>query len=254
MPFSASAVNLSQDRLEKVSDVYGLPIEAPERLSPDILDSLVEDAENNRLVSSSEKYVKIVVDENNDLKMEESTYNEYLYDIRTRANDTDTSSGWMKFYTSVFEVNNTTGQASCAFTWLTPPSPRMTDVIGLSLTQGTFDYNTANGFYLHTSPNDNYEHQFTAGEITESGHSVICEVDLRNSDYISGTYDYMFIRANFAKEGTSEGVNGTYGHQKVGLALGLEFSLSRNGILSWSSSLQIATYYTQDKGYVSIRW
>ena len=77
---------------------------------------------------------------------------------------------------------------------------------------------------------------------------------LRLSDYVYDTHDYAFLRFNFTKEGTSEGVNGTYAHQKLSIAFNPSFSIDRYGVISASGGFSIVNYYVQEKGYVSINW
>lgn len=111
-----------------------------------------------------------------------------------------------------------------------------------------------NGFYTHTSPNDNYTQNYSASSFNQEGHSVSCKVDLRLSDYVSQTSDFMFLRADFYKEGNSEGVNSVYAHKKLGVSINPSFSLSRSGVFSIAGGINIYTYYQQDKGYISIYW
>lgn len=248
------AIEASNDQFTTISNAFGIPIDALYNLDSETINSLYTDAVNNKLVSSNDTYVKIETTETGDMIMYEATYNQYLQETRSRIGKTDESSGWMRFHTTVFEVDSRTGQASCAFTWLTPPSPRMRDVIGVSLRQGTVNYDTANGFYTHRSPNDNYSYTFKASDMEETGAGVTVNFQLRISDYVNDTSDYAILRFNFTKEGTSEGVNGAYAHQKISLALNPSFSINRNGIISASGGISLVSYYIQEKGYVSINW
>lgn len=249
-----SAHGSESKNLAIISEVFGIPVSILETLDADTQTSLLADATNNRLVSSAETYVKITIDENNNTIMEEASYSDYLTETKTRVSNTDETSGWMRFHTSVLEVDDTTGQATCAFTWLTPPPERFTDVVGLALAQGTVKMNTSEGFYRYVSPIESYHYDFTSADITEHGHGITCEVNLPASDYSYGTTDFIFLSTHFYKEGNSEGVVGTYAHKRLALALGLDFSIDRAGAISWSSSLSIVTYFTQESGYVSIEW
>ena len=258
MLYSVSIPALAYDNetLKKISDTFGIPIEALETLDDTTLQSLANDAQNNPVVSSETVYVKISEDTNGNISMEESTYSEYINEqqqSRGSANNTDSSSGWMQFHLTISDINSDTGQAACAFTWLTPPSPRLADVVGISLRQGTLDYNTSNGFYSHVSELENYSHTFTRSELEESGYGVTVEFNLRTTDVISQR-DYVFLRANFSKVSGSEGLNGTYAHKKFGLSFNPTFSINRNGEISISGGLNITTYYTQETGYVSTNW
>lgn len=250
----AFAIEASNDRFTTISNAFGIPTDALYTLDSATINSLYIDAVNNTLISSNDTYVKVETTEAGDMIMYEATYNQYLQETSSRISKTDESSGWMRFHTTVFEVDSRTGQASCAFTWLTPPSPRMKDVIDVSLRQGTVNYDTANGFYTHSSPNDNYSYTFKARDMEETGAGVTANFKLRLSDYVYDTHDYAFLRFNFTKEGTSEGVNGTYAHQKLSIAFNPSFSIDRYGVISASGGFSIVNYYVQEKGYVSINW
>jgi hypothetical protein len=63
----------------------------------------------------------------------------------------------------------------------------------------------------------------------------------------------MFMKANIYKEGRSEGLNGTYGHQRVSMALSPSFNIDRSGVLS-CVGVNIGMTYDQFKGYTSIAW
>ena len=75
--------------------------------------------------------------------------------------------------------------------------------------------------------------------------SIICAYD---------TNDFAFLSLNFTKEGNSEGVNGSYAHQKVSITFSPSFSIDRVGKISLSGGFNIVSYYVQDTGYVSINW
>ena len=67
-------------------------------------------------------------------------------------------------------------------------------------------------------------------------------------------HDFAFLSLNFTKEGNSEGVNGSYAHQKVSITFSPSFSIDRVGKISLSGGFNIVSYYVQDTGYVSINW
>lgn len=254
LSITAFAAAPSENQLSQISDGFGIPMDVLADLNSETIRSLYEDVSTNKFISASDSYIKIITQESGEVIMREGTYAEYLRDMSDRVNNTDESSGWMKFHTTVYEVNSTTGLASCAFTWLTPPTPRMTDVIGVSMRNGTTQYNTTKGFYRHSSPNDNYEYTFQAKDIRESGEGATAKFKLRLSDYTYDTNDFVFLSLNFTKEGNSEGVNGSYAHQKVSITFSPSFSIDRVGKISLSGGFNIVSYYVQDTGYVSINW
>lgn len=261
MMFSLSATGFAASatpNLNEVSQTYGIPVEVLETLDQPMLQSLINDMTNYDVVSSESKYIKIITNNKTETSRTiEGSYEQYISEIMSPIpfiSDTDESSGWLRIHTTVIDKNNTTGQASCAFTWLTPPSPRQTDVMGLALTQGTFVHNSANGFYTHTSPNKDRTINYSSRSFDQEGHSINCKVKLELSDYLSEANDFMFLRSDFYKEGNSEGVNGVYGHKKWGLSINPSFSLSRAGVFSISGGFEFVDYYQQEKGYVSIHW
>lgn len=253
IPIPAFAAN-NNSGLEKISDGFGIPVEVLEGLDSETIQSLYHDVTTNRLVSAADSYIKVVETESGDIIMEEASYEQYLSEKMSRVGKTDESSGWMRFQTTVYEVDSTTGLAACAFTWLTPPSPRMTDVVGISLRNGTTKAGTTNGFYSHTSPNDDYDYTFTDSDIRETGAGATATFKLRRSDYVSEANDFVFLRLNFTKDGAAEGVNGTYAHQKISIVFSPSFSIDRLGAISLSGGFNIVNYYAQDTGYVDITW
>lgn len=245
----------AENTLEKISSGYGIPIHVLKTLDPEMIQSLYNDVTSNKLISSTDTYVKVTTSDAGDIVMEKASFKQFLNETKGKtASNTDASSGWMKFHLTVYEINSTTGQATCAFTWLTSPSPRMKDAVGVSLRNGTVIHNTANGFYNHTAPKVNYTYDFKASDIEETGAGATAKFRLRLCNYISGITDYAFLRVNFTKEGNSEGVNGTYAHQKISISLNPSFSINRSGRISISGSTGITNNYTQETGYVSIVW
>ena len=93
-----------------------------------------------------------------------------------------------------------------------------------------------------------------AKDIRESGEGATAKFKLRLSDYTYDTNDFAFLSLNFTKEGNSEGVNGSYAHQKVSITFSPSFSIDRVGKISLSGGFNIVSYYVQDTGYVSINW
>lgn len=256
IPVSASGV--SDDMYDAISERYGIPLDVVRSLNEEMLLELYEDVENNRLVGSEQSYIKITETDDGSVTMQESSFEQYLSEIATQASneeqDEDESSGWMRLVTTVSEVDYNTGEAACAFTWLTSPSPRFKDVVGVSLRQGTMDMNTATGFYAHSSPDvSGYIYEFQPADINERGAGATARFKLKITDYISGVSDTAFLKIRFTKEGNSEGVNGTYAHQTISLVINPSFSIDRNGVIT-PSGLEFLQHYKQASGYVSINW
>ncbi len=231
-------------------------------LDKETLQSFKINVANERLVSSNEAYIKVIVDENGEMKMEEGSILEYLTESQTLKSNTNvsinsstnTDRGWIRIFTSVFEMNPTTGRATAGFTWLTTPSPRMRAVVGIGLRSGVVTSGTTSGFYNHTSPNKSYNYKFKSIDINETGVGTTANYRLTTSDYLSEANDYTFIQTNFTKEGNSEGATATYGHQRFQISVTPSFSIDRNGVISFSGSISFLTYYRQASGYASINW
>lgn len=247
--------DVGNDRLMEISEGFGIPMDVLYDLDSETVDSLYEDVANNRLVGASTSYAKIYTTESGEVVMEPASYQEYLSRSGPPKTDTDESSGWMRFYTTVYEVDDNTGLASCSYTWLTPATPRLTDVVGISLRNGTVDNDTTSGFYRHSTSNGSETNPFGAADIDEHGGGVVASFRLAGADDFSTEGDYAFIRVNFTKEGNAEGVNGSYAHQRIKFSFNPSYSIDREGWISFAGGLpNISTYYVQDCGYVSITW
>lgn len=238
----------------QISETFGITSEELALLDPQIIQSLYNDILTGDLVATQETYIKITTNEAGQISMEESSYLDYMAETHGRITNPDSSSGWMRFDTSVISYDSKSGSAYCHFTWLTPPSFRMTDIVGVSLRQGTLDYNTAYGYYSHHSPNDDYIYNFKASDISETGAGATATFKLRYSDYTYEASDAAFLSLRFTKDGPSEGVNGSYAHQGVAFSFSPSFSIDQFGDISASSGVNISPFFTQAKGYVSIRW
>lgn len=218
---------------------------------------------NEKHFSSNESYIKVTIDENNEMHMEESSLSEYLMESQLMKSDTgvsinsstNTNRGWINIFTSVFERTATTGRATASFTWLTPPSPRMRAVVGIGLRNGVVISNTTSGYYYHTSPDKTYKYTFNASDIGESGGGTTANYRLTTSNYLSEARDFTFIQVNFMKEGNSEGATANYAHQKIQISWTPTFAISRDGMFSLSGGISFLTYYKQTLGgYASISW
>ena len=251
---TAFATGPSQNQLSQISNGFGIPMDVLRMLDSETICSLYEDVSTNKFISASDSYIKIITKESGETFMREGTYAEYLQDISNRVNGTDESSGWMRFHTTVYEIDKTTGFASCAFTWLTPPASRILDVVGISMRNGVTRTATTEGFYTHSSPSDNYKYTFQTKDIRESGEGATAKFNLRNSDYIDQTSDFAFLSLNFTKEGNSEGINGSYAHQTFAISFSPSFSIDRNGAISISGGVNLFDYYIEESGYIDIVW
>lgn len=244
---TAIAAENTSSTNEELSNIYGIPMSVLETSSATTLSDLRSDLGQGTVVSSNDTYIKISYNELGDSIAQEVTYQEYV--VSTRLRDTDQNS-WMKVHTTIIDKGSY-AQVSAAYTWLTRPAFRMRDVIGLSITQGTFIDNSADGFYTYSTSQGTFDTNFTSG-FDYQGHGIVRNVTLAKPDYPTKS-DFMFIRANIYKEGASEGLNGTYGHQRASISIAPRFTIDRNGILS-AVGFNLGMTYDTFKGYTSIKW
>lgn len=251
VPMSAMASDFySYNAKQQVANVYGIPMDVLATLDEDILSRLVDDAADADVISSNDTYIKISYTEDGESIITDSTLLEYQRAALLR--DTD-ENDWMRIHTTIIDRGNY-AQVSAAYTWLTRPSFRMTDVIGLSITQGTFIDKSADGFYTYTTSQGSFDTDFskTPAKFDYQGHGIVRNVTLAKPDYPVNS-DFLFMKGNIHKESGSEGLNGTYGHQRVSVALVPSFNIDRNGWLS-CVGINIGMTYDQFSGYTDIAW
>lgn len=241
------AQNDSND-LSKIHDVYGISYEYLNTLSENKIQSLLDSLNSAQSIKTEESYIKIVYDENGQSYFQESSEQEYLYEKQIRATD---QNGWMKIHTTIIDRDYRTAEVSSAFTWLVRPKIRLTDVIGLSVTQGTFIQNSADGFYSYVTSQGAFTEDFWGG-FDYQGHGITKNVALARPDYPVNS-DFMFIRGRIYKEGNSEGLNGAYGHKRISLSFNPSFKIDRQGFLS-AVGVNVGMTYDTYKGYTSSYW
>lgn len=222
-----------------------------EGLNEEILCTLTKNIDTKQLISESDTYIKIVEQADGSASISESTLAEYLYEQSQPSIMATNSNSWMRIHTTIIEKDANYAEVSAAYTWLTRPALRMRDVVGLSLTQGTVVANSASGFYSYTTSLGSKSINFTSGFHYE-GHGITKTQTLAKPD-VQVLSDYLFLRADIIKEGNSEGLNGSYGHQRLSLSLSPGFTIDRKGFLS-AIGINFGMYYDQFKGYESARW
>lgn len=232
---------------EDLSEIYGIPIPVMSSLSTTMRLKLGNGVNHNNVLASNDTYFKIISNENGADIIQKASYQEYLNNHEMR--DTDENS-WMRVHTTIID-KGTYAQVSAAYTWLTSPAFRMKDVIGLSITQGTFIDNSADGFYTYTTAQGSFSTDFTSG-FDYQGHGIVRNVILAKPDYPVKS-DFLFMRANIYKEGSSEGLNGAYGHQRASVSVNPAFNIDRNGVLS-CVGINVGMTYDRFKGYTSTSW
>ena len=93
---------------------------------------------------------------------------------------------------------------SCAVTWLTPAAPRLRDVMGITLENGTVRHNTAGGFYWHGGE----AQAFDVADVDEFGGGATASFPLTGDENTGSEGAFMYL--SFIKEGNSEGVSAAY--------------------------------------------
>lgn len=246
----ALATETSQTSDQQISSIYGIPSDVLAELPDDICVSLTESLDGMISFSVEETYVKITHTDTGESIANPASYAEYLRSSTLR--DTD-ENDWMRIHTTIVDYG-TYGQVSAAYTWLTRPNLRMNDVIGLSLTQGTIIDNSADGFYTYTTSQGSFTTDFTdtPSKFDYEGHGLVRNVTLAKPDYVVNS-DFLFLRCNIYKESGSEGLNGSYGHQRVSVSIVPSFNIDRSGVLS-CVGLNVGMTYDRFKGYTSISW
>lgn len=232
----------------KIHDIYGISYEAINTLSENQLDSLLDSLNSAKSINIEESYIKITYDANGQSQYKKSSLEEFLYEKQLKSTD---QNGWMKIHTTIIDKDLRTAQVSSAFTWLVSPAIRLTDVIGLSITQGTFIQNSADGFYTYVTSQGATTEDFSGG-FDYQGHGITKNVTLEKPNF-PVTYDFMFLRGKIYKEGNSEGLNGAYAHKRISLNFNPSFSIDRQGFLS-AVGVNIGMSYDTYKGFSSIYW
>lgn len=253
---ASNEITIDSKKLQKISDLYQIPMSILESLNKDSINQLSKDIDTKKLISVSDKYIKFVEQDDGNVVAVEGSLFEYLNEqsmptIMVSADDS--SSGWMKVRSTINVIDSTYAEVAGAFTWLTRPSLRLKDVVGLALAQGTIVGGTGYGFYNYSTALGSTNTYYSASSFAYEGHGLTRTQILAKPNSYPVLSDYIFIRANIYKEGSSEGLNASYGHQKLGITFGNNFTITRTGILS-IVGFTIGTYYNQCKGYVSTGW
>jgi len=254
VPVTALATSLDSpdDVKQQISDVYGIPISVLDTLDQDTFDGLSNNLSEAISVSSEDTYIKITSTESGESLIAESTYQEYLHSLMSRDASKTHENAWMRIHTTIIDKGNY-AQVSAAFTWLSDLVWRGTDVVGLSITQGTFMGGTGSGFHSYKDYQGSHTVNFLLKDFSEQGHGITYKFPLVSYVDSKVTNEFSFIQASIHKEGQSEGLNGTYGHQRLSVALVPDFSIDRSGFLS-CVGLNVGMTYDQYSGYVDTAW
>lgn len=246
--------NTENDFLDDVSwtiaSVYGIPDSVLETMPKDIYSALAADIDTVIGVSTSEAYFEIIYEGNGESTIREASYQEYM-DFEKKSG-THTSD-WIKIHTAIVDMDST-AQVSAAYTWLTRAASRMTDVIGLSISNGIFVDNSADGFYVCANADDFIYTDFseTPDAFDYSGRSFFRKVALEKEKNF-GAGDFLFIRGSIYKEGASESLLGLYAHQKAKAYPDFTLGLDSSGMF-YSDDIDINKNYDQLQGCISIIW
>ena len=200
----ASCTDGESDRFTEMSEAFGVPREVLSGLESETADFLYETVSSGRLTADRTDYARIYTTDAGEAVMEKADYEEYLAATASPEPDGDTSGGWVRLYTAIYETDETSALVSCAVTWLTPAAPRLRDVMGITLENGTVRHNTAGGFYWHGGE----AQAFDVADVDEFGGGATASFPL-TGDENTGS-EGAFMHLSFIKEGNSEGVSAAY--------------------------------------------
>ena len=200
----ASCTDGESDRFTEMSEAFGVPREVLSGLESETADFLYETVSSGRLTADRTDYARIYTTDAGEAVMEKADYEEYLAATASPEPDGDTSGGWVRLYTAIYETDETSALVSCAVTWLTPAAPRLRDVMGITLENGTVRHNTAGGFYWHGGE----AQAFDVADVDEFGGGATASFPLTGDENTGSEGAFMYL--SFIKEGNSEGVSAAY--------------------------------------------
>ena len=203
-PPPASCTDGESDRFTEMSEAFGVPREVLSGLESETADFLYETVSSGRLTADRTDYARIYTTDAGEAVMEKADYEEYLAATASPEPDGDTSGGWVRLYTAIYETDETSALVSCAVTWLTPAAPRLRDVMGITLENGTVRHNTAGGFYWHGGE----AQAFDVADVDEFGGGATASFPLTGDENTGSEGAFMYL--SFIKEGNSEGVSAAY--------------------------------------------
>ena len=232
---------------EELSKIYGIPVAIISELPAETRLQLSNGINQGNVIASDETYVKISYNENGEPLTQKANVQEHVASALTQHTD---SNDWMKIHTTIVDKGSY-AQVSATFTWLIRPAFRMKDVIALSVAQGTVIDDSAEGFYMYTTSQGCVYTPLTSG-FDYQGHGIVRNVTLAKPNNPVKS-DIFFIKANIYKEGSSERLNGTYGHQRLSIVLNPNFSVARTGVLS-CRSFNLGMTYDCFTGCTLISW
>ena len=152
-PVSALATDVEsyESIKQRVSSVYGIPLEIVDTLSEEKVRGM--DVDESQVISAQEPYIHYVVDDEGNSTAIPSTEEEYLEYATlpvTRSNPKTEDNGWMKIYLIIIN-NGATLDISSTYTWLI--QPRVTygqhDMLTIAWENGSYVRGSAEGFYSY---------------------------------------------------------------------------------------------------------
>ena len=152
-PVSALATDVEsyESIKQRVSSVYGIPLEIVDTLSEEKVRGM--DVDESQVISAQEQYIHYVVDDEGNSTVIPSTEEEYLEYAAlpvTCSNPKTEDNGWMKIYLIIIN-NGATLDISSTYTWLI--QPRVTygqhDMLTIAWENGSYVRGSAEGFYSY---------------------------------------------------------------------------------------------------------
>gem|GEM_PF-6187845 len=248
---------------QKISFLYNIPIEFLYEMTEEQLAPYLIGLDQRELVASNIVVYKITENYDGTFTQIESTYEAFLQEQAMlknmpgfeAMNTVVHNRGWIEITSSIILINATRAEASGAFRWLQRTTARMTDVVGISLQNGTFITNSANGFHrvdgttipITTFTGSTFIHQI--GSIHRSHR-----LPFLDADQVWNGRDFFHIRAQFAIGNfRADSIATVYAHQTLALNTFPTFTLG-GGRNIFSISGGFATRFNQTNGYVHREW
>ena len=244
----ASCTGGGSDQLGEISEGFGVPREVLSGLESETADFLYETVSSGRLTADRTDYARIYTTDTGEVVMEKADYEEYLAATASPEPDGDTSGGWVRLYTAIYETDETSALVSCAVTWLIPAAPGLRDVMGISFENGTLSHDTVGGFYWQNGESQ----AFGAADIDEFGGGATASFPLTGDENTGSEGAFMYL--SFIKEGNSEGVSAAYAHQEMELDGATQFSVDPDLGITFPGGSPVEPYYVQEASRISITW
>lgn len=253
---SAMKLDSEDNKLNKIEEIYGVPLDVLKNLDENTLNTFTIDMEQED-VSYETSYIRFTENPDKTIKTEKFNEAEYLKEMAAQSKQLNAKAigdSWMRIHLTLRSVSSTHGEASGAFTWLIRPAYRMKDVAGIIIQNGVVTNNSASGFYSYATSQGSKTINWNSGFHYFLG-GVTKVQNLAKPDW-PVTSDMMFLKFRFNKnKNASEGLYGTYGQQRLSINVSNPvFELSRNNGGLKPLNFSIGVKYKEASNYLNKDW